>query len=131
MDVIRLRTMTKKSWFTGGVYVDIPMHILLDMGKRFYIVVKYYQYDTINFNEEMLDLLGITPELQIPKPGSNMDMLENWKKFHTLDKLTDMERIKLMAPKKAAAKRHARKVEKHSSGKSKGYHMHKNRTKPN
>lgn len=130
MDVVRLRTMTKKSCFTGGIYVDIPMYILLDMGKRFYIVAKYYQYDTINFDDEMLDLLGLIPELRIPKPGHDESMLDKYKEHHTLDNLTDLERIKLMAPKTAARKRRAKKVEARICNKSKGYHMNKNRTKP-
>ena len=131
MDILRLRTMTLKSCFTGGVHVDIPMRILLDMGKKAYIVVKYYQYDTINFNEEMLELLQITPELQIPKPGHNMEMYEKWKEVNSLEHLTDEERYKMMIPGKADRKRKAKMVEKHNSGKSKGYHMNKNRTKPN
>ena len=97
MDIIRLRTMTLKSCFTGGVYEDISMRILLDMGKKAYIVVKYYQYDTINFNEEMLKLLNITPMLQIPKPGHNMEMYEKWKKVNSLNKMTDLERIKYIS----------------------------------
>ena len=131
MDVLRLRTMTLKSSFNGGTYKDIPMRILLDMGKKAYIVVKYYQYDTINFNEEMLELLQITSELQISKPGHNMKMYDKWKEVNSLDKLSDIERIKLMMPHKSARIRRAKTVEKHSSTKSKGYHMNKNRTRPN
>jgi len=105
MDVIRLRTMTLKSRFTGGMYVDIPMRILLDMGKKAYIVAKYYQYDTINFDEEMLELLQITPELQIPKPGCKMEMYDEWKKVNSLDHLTDEERIKMISVQKSRMKR--------------------------
>jgi hypothetical protein len=123
--------MTLKSRFTGGAYEDIPMNILLDMGKKSYIVVKYYQYDTINFNKEMLELLQITPELQIPKPGHNMKMYDKWKEVNSLDHLTDLERIKLLSGQRSARIRKAKNVERHSSRKSKGFHMNKNRTRPN
>ena len=89
--------MTLKSSFNGGVWEGIPIRVLLGRGQRYYCVVSYYKYDTINYIPEVLELLGITEELQIPKPGSNIDMLKQWKKVNHLDDMTDDERIKFMA----------------------------------
>lgn len=97
MDIIRLRTMTLKSSFNGGVWEGVPIKTLLGRGQRYYCVVSYYKYDTINYTPDVLELLGITEEVQIPKPGANMEMLERWKEVNSLDDMTDDERIKFMA----------------------------------
>ena len=119
MDVLRLRTMTLKSSFIGGKWDGVPMKTLLGMGRneRYYCVVSYYRYDTINFIPDVLKLLGITEEVQIPKPGHDMDMLQQWKKVNTLDDMTDQERIEFMSQIKSKSKRRAKG---HSKARNKG-----------
>ena len=68
MDVLRLRTMTLKSSFNGGKWDGIPIKTLLGRGRneRYYCVLAYYKYDTINYTDDVLELLGITKEVQLP-----------------------------------------------------------------
>ena len=119
MDVLRLRTMTLKSSFHGGKWEGVPIKTMLGMGRneRYYCVVAYYKYETINYVDDLLELLGITKELQIPKPGSNIDMLETWKKVNNLDDMTDQERIEFMSQLKSNSMRKARG---HSKARNKG-----------
>ncbi|KKL96535.1 hypothetical protein LCGC14_1843510 [marine sediment metagenome] len=97
MDIIRLRTMTLKSSFTGGLWEGVSIRILIGRGQRFYCVFCYYKYSTITYTDDVLELLGITKEIQIPKPGADISMLKKWKKVNSLDKMSDDERIKFMS----------------------------------
>ena len=108
MDTIRLRTMTLKSSYHGGPWEGVPIRVLLGRGQKFYCVIAYYKYTTINYTSDVLELLGITEEVQIPKPGADMKMLKAWKKVNTLDNMTDQERIEFMSPLKSKFKRNAR-----------------------
>jgi len=110
MDVLRLRTMTLKSSFIGGKWDGVPIGTMLGRGRmeRYYCVVAYYRYATINYIPDVLELLGITEELQIPKPGHDMDMLEHWKKVNTLDNITDQERINFISQMRSNSKRKAK-----------------------
>ena len=110
MDIIRLRTMTFKSSFNGGVWDGVPIKTLIGMGmnERFYCVVCYYRYTTINYTSDVLEALGITEEVQIPKPGADMKMLDAWKKVNTLDDMTDQERIEFMSQIKSKYQRKAK-----------------------
>ena len=129
MDIIRLRTMTLKSSFNGGKWDGVPIKTLLGIGRseRYYCVVSYYKYETINYTDNVLELLGITKEVQIPKPGSNMDMLKEWKKVNSLDNMTYEERIKFMSGITSRFKRKSKSKLKHMTNLSKGYLMNKNR----
>jgi len=110
MDTILLRTMTLKSSFNGGVWGGVPIITLIGRGmtERFYCVVAYYKYETINYTDDVLELLGITKEIQIPKPGSDIHMLNQWKKVNSLNSMTDQERIEFMSQIKSKRTRKAK-----------------------
>ena len=126
MDIIRLRTMTLKSRFNGGVWDGVPIGTLIGRDQKYYCVVSYYKYDTINYTDDVLELLGITKEVQIPKPGSDMSMLEAWKQVNSLDNMTDQERIEFMSKIKSRFKRKAKSRLRHMDNLSKGYLAAKN-----
>jgi len=126
MDVIRLRTMTMKSSYHGGPWAGVPIKTLIGRDQKYYCVVAYYKYDTINYTNDVLEALGITKEVQIPKPGSNIDMLKAWKKVNSLDDMTDQERMEFMSKLKSGFKRKAKSRLKRSEGVSRGYLAAKN-----
>lgn len=85
MDVVRLRTMTEKSVFQIGKYEGLSVHQVLSLN-RDYLAYAYYHYEGISFCNEILELLGITEDLRIPKPSRNEEKFNDYKrkKFHEL-----------------------------------------------
>ena len=71
---ILLRTLTLKSKIGIGKYKDETVEQAIQRRKQKDLISMYYKLTTINFNSEILDLLGITREWVISKPSSNKDM---------------------------------------------------------
>ena len=94
MDTILLRTMTLKSSITGGKFKGLTIKRILELGEKFYLVYTYYCYETINFNNEVLSMLGITNNLRILKPGANKKMLSKWCNANPILHENNLARIK-------------------------------------
>lgn len=67
-DVTLLRTLTRKSQLKyGGSFTNTVQDKLIE--KPRHLVWDYFSLSAITFTEDVLDELGITPEMRIPKPG--------------------------------------------------------------
>jgi len=64
-----LRTLTLKSQFKFGPTPELTVQEYLDLKKERDLIQMYYNLGKINFNTEILEILKICPEDQIPKPG--------------------------------------------------------------
>jgi|10_taG_2_1085330.scaffolds.fasta_scaffold25297_1 hypothetical protein len=71
---ILLRTLTLKSKIGVGKYKDETVEHAIQRKKQRDLISMYYKLTTINFNTEVLELLGITGDWIIKKPSSNKDM---------------------------------------------------------
>ena len=86
MDVVRLRTMTEKSVFQSGKYEGLSVHQVLSLN-RDYLAYAYYTYEGISFCNEILERLGITEDLRIPKPSKDEKNSTNTKERHSTNLL--------------------------------------------
>jgi len=71
MSVLLKRTMTLKSVIGFGSYPDLTVGQMIDTGKRYELLKMYYNLDRIDFSQEVKDILFITKEREIQKPGRN------------------------------------------------------------
>jgi hypothetical protein len=72
-DVTLLRTLTRKSTLKFGKYHDLTVQNVMDyqnMKGRSLLKFYYFNSSKISFVDELLDELGIPPELRITKPGN-------------------------------------------------------------
>lgn len=72
-DVTLLRTLTRKSTLKFGKYHDLTVQNVMDyqnMKGRSLLKFYYFNSSKISFVDELLDELGIPPELRIAKPGN-------------------------------------------------------------
>ena len=74
MSVVLLRTLTRKSKLGFGKHKNITVQQFLDENKPLKLISPYYKLTTINFTEDILDELNISPEWRVDKPGSNEDL---------------------------------------------------------
>jgi hypothetical protein len=70
---ILLRTLTKKSTFNFGKYKDCTVGQFIGMRKQKDLISMYYKLSTINFNDEILEELGIIDNWVINKPSTDKD----------------------------------------------------------
>ena len=70
---ILLRTLTKKSTLNFGKFKDCTVSHLIGMKKKKELISAYFKLSTINFNNEVLDELGITNEWRIEKPSTDKE----------------------------------------------------------
>jgi len=70
-----LRIMTLKSLLGSGKYKDYTIEKLIALGREEAILKAYFVITNVSFNQEVLDLLKLTEEYQITKPGSK------WERF--------------------------------------------------
>lgn len=66
---INLRTLTLKSKIGFGAYKLLTVNELINLGKHRELLEYYYRLTMINFNQEVKDLLFITKDREINKPG--------------------------------------------------------------
>ena len=78
-DVVLLRTLARKSIITGGRCEGLAVQDVINMGDIYYLAYSYYRYSMISFLDDILDEIGITEDLRINKPGSDVSMHEEWK----------------------------------------------------
>jgi hypothetical protein len=76
--VTLLRTLTQKSILGLGFgdYNNLRVEQILDLGKGSYLRWVYYNFDKMNFTEDILIEIGIAQEHRIPKPGKNPSLLK-------------------------------------------------------
>lgn len=102
MDTILLRTMTLKSCFDEGKFKNVKIQTLFDLHETRYLRWAYYNLSNINFNQEVKNLIGITSEFEIKKPGTCKEMNEK------LNSLMD-SKISFKAKKHLERKKRIRK----------------------
>lgn len=68
-----LRTLTRKSLMKFGVDRDLTVQQMIDLKKYKDLISAYYLLGQINFTEDILNELGIVPELRIAKPGKSKE----------------------------------------------------------
>ena len=73
MAIPLLRILTLKSKIKVGKYADYTVQELLNLGRTKILLSIYYKITSINYNQEVLDLLQLTSEWQIDKPGANKE----------------------------------------------------------
>lgn len=71
MDITLKRVLTLKSilGFGSKSQRECPIWWHIDNNKQYQLAKIYYGLDKIDFNQEVKDLLGITKDLEIKKPG--------------------------------------------------------------
>lgn len=74
MDIILLRKLTLKSILNFGEYFDYPIWKLLELQKYSYLRWVYFNCSNITFTDDILELLKITDEYKISKPGVNREL---------------------------------------------------------
>lgn len=82
---VLLRTLTLKSTISFGKYYNSTIEFIINsvgnVGKE-YLRWCYYNIEGISFNDEILDILKITNDLRINKPGCNKILWEEKIKNH-------------------------------------------------
>jgi hypothetical protein len=94
------RILTRKSILGFGIeYKDLSVQMVLDLGRKDFLICSYYNFDKIGFEESILDELGITDEYRIEKPGKSekmrIEFFVNRKK-----QMTDLDFMKRAAQNK-------------------------------
>ena len=74
MDVVLLRTLTRKSILNFGRHAPIPIGDLVDLQKVNYLRWIYYNYEGLTFTEDILTDINILPEHRIKKPGKDPEL---------------------------------------------------------
>lgn len=83
MDIIRLRTMARKSVFEGGTCDNCSVQQMLNLKAWKTLRWIYYNCSNISFLPDILDEIGITEEWRIAKPGTDKEKgRELDQKFH-------------------------------------------------
>lgn len=69
-----LRTLTRKSKMAFGKYRDYTVEeMLMSKKRKVSLIVAYYKLEKINFIDDVLEELLITPEWRIEKPSKDYD----------------------------------------------------------
>jgi hypothetical protein len=64
-----------------GKHHDLPIGMMIDLGKINYLRWVYYNSSNINFFEDILNEIKIPLEFRIPKPGKNPKKYQELKDF--------------------------------------------------
>ena len=67
-----LRKLALKSIFNFGRFYDYTVSQALSLNKHRYLIWVYYNCSHISFLDEILDILDITEERRIEKPGKDV-----------------------------------------------------------
>lgn len=119
MDLVRLRTLTRKSKLGYGYYAEKTVGELLD--KYYYRALRhaYYCRQNITFMPDILEQLHITGKMVIEKPGVDHEKFDASNDFaleNVLNKVTDGNgREKVRFKKYHRDRKSAMKREKESS----------------
>ena len=74
MDVILLRTLTRKSFLKFGKYYDLRVQEVLNLYHFRILRWYYFNMSMISYNDDLKKELGITKEFEIKKPGINSEL---------------------------------------------------------
>lgn len=75
MDIVRLRTLTRKSKIGWGMFKDCTVQELLDTRKG-QISWLYYHVEWMTFTDDVLEEAHIWEDRRIEKPGTNPGMYD-------------------------------------------------------
>jgi hypothetical protein len=92
------RVLTRKSilGFGWADVRDLSVQMIIDLGRENYLIKSYYGLEKIDFTEDILDELGITPEYRLIKPDKSYELQKKFfdNKFSKLKETeTDIERL--------------------------------------
>lgn len=78
------RKLGMKSKLGFGKHADLTVHdVLVGLSPEWkgleYLYWCYYNCSNISFIDAVLDEIGITPEMRIPKPGTAPEVFERWR----------------------------------------------------
>lgn len=78
------RKLGMKSKFGFGKHADLTVHdVLVGLSPQWkgveYLYWCYYNCSNISFIDSILDEIGISPEMRIPKPGTAPERFEEWR----------------------------------------------------
>jgi hypothetical protein len=76
MDVVNLRTLSKKSVLGFGKYASATIQQIIDLQHTNYLRWIYYNFEGISFNDEVLKEIYISDSDKINKPGKNSELHE-------------------------------------------------------
>lgn len=113
--VVLKRVLTRKSILNFG-YADVrdlSVQMLLDLGNQKYLINAYFNLEKIDFVEDVLDELGITPEFRLVKPNKDNDLHKVFLK-HRHSTLSSEEKISEFRRSKAREKAWLVKKVKHN-----------------
>jgi hypothetical protein len=74
METITRRILTLKSKIKFGKYPDLCVGELINMRNFKDLLSMYYKLSKIDFNQEVKDILNITKNIEIEKPGTNISL---------------------------------------------------------
>lgn len=74
-DVVKKRVLTLKSKLGFGKYEFITLQDIINLGKKQYLRWVYYNYENIDYQEEVMSIIQLPVEYRITKPGKNPDKL--------------------------------------------------------
>lgn len=91
MDVTLLRKLTLKSQMKFGKFFDLTVQMIIDLEKIRgiqYLVWCYYNNSKITFDDEVMEVLRITEDMRIKKPGAEKGQhrLYEWRDKNLSDK---------------------------------------------
>lgn len=115
---VLLRKLTLKSPLKIGKYADYTVQSMIELGRESELISLYYNYTTIDYVEEVKELLKITPEFTIEKPGSHKSL------FYPMLKKTFNRQYKQKT--KNRTREGADAMKRSSKGPSKGFLQNKN-----
>jgi hypothetical protein len=99
--MILKRILTRKSILGFGTAAtrDLSVQMMLDWGRKDFLITAYYNLDKIGFADDILDELGVTPEYRIDKPGKD-EVMRNKFFSDRLDKMSEEEKMIYFRDKK-------------------------------
>jgi hypothetical protein len=100
------RVLTRKSILGFGYaeYRDLSVQMLLDLGRKDILIDSYFGLEKIDFIEDILDELGITPEFRIVKPSKDYELRKLFFQQRNA-KWTDEERMNFYSKIKSDRKK--------------------------
>jgi hypothetical protein len=77
-EVVLLRKLTRKSIIGFGKYCGCPVSQIIESNNGRMLVWYYYNIEGISFVDELLDELGITPDIRIKKPSKDPEKFDEY-----------------------------------------------------
>ena len=86
MDIILLRTLSRKSSLGFGQYSNMTIHQIINIHKTGYLRWVYYNFEGITFTDDILNEIYVREKDKIKKPGKNPELHTEttFKKFSSL-----------------------------------------------